>query len=275
MNYELIKQTQSKPNKANFQDIHGQANHQSQGTSHKLTGLIDKRGPCGLLCPLSFLKDISIKYKAILFDLDGTLLDTLEDLADAGNAALRELNFPAHSKEDYKYFIGKGIEQLVRQILPEDKRDKKTVAKCLVLAKKYYSQYWKRSSRPDPGIEELLTELDKRRIVKVVFSNKPDEFTGVMIRELLPRWKFEIIRGALPNVPIKPDPTAALQIATEVKIQPQKFIYIGDSATDMQTANAAGMYAVGALWGFHTAEELSDGGAKVLVKEPIEVLKLF
>ncbi len=215
------------------------------------------------------------KYKAILFDLDGTLLDTLRDLADAGNAALRELGFSLHSMEDYKYFIGKGMEQLTRQILPAEKRDKQTVARCLALVKQYYNQYWKRNSRPYPGIAELLTELEKRGIVKVVFSNKPDEFTGVMIRELLPRWYFEIIRGALPGTPIKPDPMAALQIAAEVKIEPQKFIYLGDSATDMQTANAAGMYAVGVLWGFRTAEELLKGGAKVLVKEPREVLNLF
>ena len=147
--------------------------------------------------------------------------------------------------------------ELVRQILPADKRDKQTVAKCLALVKQYYSQYWKRNSRPYPGIAELLTELEKRGIVKVVFSNKPDEFTGVMVRELLPKWKFEIMRGALPDVPIKPDPTAALQIAAELKIEPKKFIYLGDSATDMQTANAAGMYAVGALWGFRTAEGTS------------------
>lgn len=215
------------------------------------------------------------KYKAILFDLDGTLLDTLADLADAGNAALRELGFAGHSTEDYKYFIGKGVEELVRQILPENNRDKQTVAKCLLLMKRNYSQFWKRNSRPYPGIAEMLTELEKRGIVKVVFSNKPDEFTGVMIRELLPKWKFEIIRGALPGVPIKPDPTAALAIAAEIKINPEKFIYLGDSATDMQTASATGMYAVGALWGFRTAEELLGGGAKILVKQPREVLELF
>jgi len=215
------------------------------------------------------------KYKAILFDLDGTLLDTLRDLADAGNAALRELGCPAHSTEDYKYFIGKGMEELSRQILPEENRDKQTVAKSLSLVKQYYNRYWKRNSRPYPGIAEMLTGLEKQGIVKVVFSNKPDEFTGVMVRELLPKWKFEIIRGALPGVPIKPDPTAALQIAAELKIAPKKFIYLGDSATDMQTANAAGMYAVGALWGFRTAEELLGGGAKVLVKEPLEMLKLI
>ncbi len=211
----------------------------------------------------------------MLFDLDGTLLDTLRDLADAGNAALRQLGFKPHPAKDYKYFIGKGMEQLARQILPENNRDKETIARCLSLAKKYYSQYWKRSSRPYPGITEMLTELEKRGIVKVVFSNKPDEFTVVMIRELLPKWHFEIVRGALPNVPIKPDPTAVLQIAAEVKIEPQKFIYLGDSATDMQTANAAGMYAVGALWGFRMAEELLRGGAKALIKEPREVLKLI
>jgi phosphoglycolate phosphatase len=207
--------------------------------------------------------------------LDGTLLDTLRDLADAGNAALRELGFPAYSAEAYRYFIGKGIEGLVRQILPQDNPDQQTVNECLKLVKQYYSQFWKRNSKPYPGIAELLMGLEKRGIVKVVFSNKPDEFTGVMIRALLPEWKFEIMRGGLPGVPLKPDPTAALQIAAEVRIRPEKFVYVGDSATDMQTANAAGMYAVGALWGFRDAKELLGGGAKMLVKEPREILNLF
>jgi phosphoglycolate phosphatase len=215
------------------------------------------------------------KFEAVLFDLDGTLLDTLTDLADAGNAALMELGFTAHSAEDYKYFIGKGMTELIRQILPSDHRDKQTVERCLSLAKQYYSRYWKLHSRPYPGIAELLTGLEKRGIIKVVFSNKLDEFTGIMIRQFLPEWKFEIVRGALPGMPLKPDPTAALQIAAEVKIEPSKFIYLGDSATDMQTANAAGMYAVGALWGFRDAKELLDGGAKMLVKEPREISNLF
>ena len=211
----------------------------------------------------------------MLFDLDGTLLDTLADLADAGNAALSDLRFPTHSLEAYKYFIGKGMDELVRQILPQDNSDQQTVAECMKLAKQYYSQYWKRNSKPYPGIADMLTELEKRSITKVVFSNKPDEFTGIMVRTLLADWKFDIIRGSLPGVPLKPDPAAALQIASEVKIEPQKFIYVGDSAMDMQTARAAGMHAVGVLWGFRDAYELLSGGAKVLAKEPREILNLL
>ncbi len=209
VNYEPTKQTQSNPIFGHLPKRR-HTNREARTTNHSI--FCQFGVAVWYNSHLCTLRNMS-KYKAILFDLDGTLLDTLQDLADAGNAALRELGCPAHSTEDYKYFIGKGVEELVRQILPENNRDKQTVAKCLSLMKRNYSQFWKRNSKPYPGIAELLTELEKRGIVKVVFSNKLDEFTGVMVRELLPKWKFEIIRGALPNVPIKPDPAAALRIA--------------------------------------------------------------
>jgi len=120
----------------------------------------------------------------------------------------------------------------------------------------------------------LLTELEKRDIFKVVLSNKPDEFTQLTVKTLLGAWAFDAVRGEKPPIPRKPDPTAALQIANRLKIPPQNFLYLGDTNTDMWTAKAAGMYPVGAMWGFRP-EDLADAGAKITIKEPIELLNLL
>ncbi len=216
-----------------------------------------------------------INFQAILFDLDGTLLDTLADIANATNAALKRLGFPTHPRDAYRYFLGGGMDCLVRRALPEDCHGGETLKKCDETIRDEYSTRWAQNTRPYPGILELLSELDNRGIVKVVFSNKPDDFTRKTVEKLLPGFNFEIVRGARPGVPVKPDPTVAIQIAGELDIPPARFIYLGDTDTDMQTANAAGMFAAGALWGFRTAEELSANGAQALFKTPQEVLNLL
>lgn len=207
--------------------------------------------------------------------MDGTLLDTLRDLADSANAALEQLGFPRHPYDAYRYFIGKGTDGMVKQIIPEGNRDEQTLDKCLKIAKEQYSRRWKCNSKPYPGVPELLDSLEERNFTKVVFSNKPDEFTQVMVKELLADWSFEIVMGVCEGVPKKPEPTAALQIAKELNIATEKFIYLGDSNTDMQTATAAGMYPVGALWGYRDAEELLDSGAKMLAENPLDILDLL
>lgn len=216
-----------------------------------------------------------IKFRAILFDLDGTLLDTLTDIADATNAALERLGFPTHPRDAYRYFLGGGMDCLVRRALPEDCHDIPTLKQCDEAIRQEYGIRWDQNTRPYPGIVELLSELDKRGIVKVVLSNKPDDFTRKTVVKLLPEFNFEIIRGARPSIAVKPDPTAAIRIADELEIPPARFVYVGDTDTDMQTANAAGMFAAGALWGFRTAEELSASGAKALLKTPLDILNLL
>ncbi len=222
-----------------------------------------------------FFGDITIKFRAILFDLDGTLLDTLKDLANAMNLALSNLGFAVHPVEAYKYFVGDGIEAEARRALPADFRDEKTVKKCVAIARDRYSQCWADNTRPYPGIAELLISLQSKHIPMTILSNKPDDFTKIVVKKLLSKWSFEIVRGAGPQTPVKPNPLAALQIAEQLNIAPGKFVYLGDTNTDMQTANSAGMYAVGALWGFRTAKELKDNGAKILVEKPADVISLF
>ena len=210
--------------------------------------------------------------KAVLFDLDGTLLDTLADLADATNAALAKLGLPGHPLQAYKYFVGDGMENLVRRVLGQEPLDKALLARGIELTQNEYAGRWAEKTRPYPGIPDLLDGLSRRGIPMAVFSNKPNEFTQLCVTRLLPDWHFQAVQGATPDLPRKPDPRGALAIAVRMGVDPGEVLYLGDTNTDMQTAVAAGMFPVGALWGFRTAEELLAAGAAALAKIPTEVL---
>ena len=216
-----------------------------------------------------------IDFKAILFDLDGTLLDTLADIASAMNAVLARFGFPTHQLEPYKYFVGDGVENLVKRTLPKDRLDERTIAECFAAAKEEYHNHWNQTTKPYPGAVEMLSALDELDLKKVILSNKPDKFTKLTVTEFLGEFSFDIVRGVKDSVLPKPDPAAALQITKELNIPPSQFLYLGDTDTDMQTAVAAGMFGVGALWGFRTADELKQNGAKVLLQKPQDLLKLL
>ena len=211
-------------------------------------------------------------YKAVLFDLDGTLLDTLADLADATNAALAELGLPGHPLEAYKRFVGDGLENLVRHVMPQERLDEVSLARGIELTRHEYAGRWAEKTRPYPGIPDLLDALSRRGIPMAVFSNKPDEFTRLCVARLLSGWHFSAVQGATPDLPLKPDPRGACAIADRLGIAPGEVLYLGDTNTDMQTAVAAGMFPVGALWGFREADELLAASAAALVKTPAGVL---
>ena len=211
-------------------------------------------------------------YKAVLFDLDGTLLDTLKDLADATNAALAELGLPGHPLEAYKQFVGDGLENLVRRAMRQEPLDEALLARGIELTRHEYAGRWAEKTRPYPGIPDLLDGLGRRGIPMAVFSNKPDEFTRLCVTRLLAGWHFLAVQGATPELPRKPDPRGALAIAARMGVAPREVLYLGDTNTDMQTAVAAGMFPVGALWGFRTADELLAAGAAALAKTPTDVL---
>lgn len=216
-----------------------------------------------------------MNYKAVLFDLDGTLLDTLQDIADSVNKGLSYLNFPQHRTEAYKALIGEGREVLAALALPEDQRHSSNVQKLLAHINAEYSRHWADNTHSYAGVPELLDGLTAKGIKLAVLSNKADDLVKMMINRLLPQWQFFAVVGAKPSVPHKPDPTAALQIAEESGIIPSQFLYLGDSEIDMKTATRAGMYPVGALWGFRSAEELLADGAKTLIKNPEGLLDLL
>jgi len=218
---------------------------------------------------------VLMRFRAILFDLDGTLLDTIGDLADSMNAVLQRFGFPGHGREAYKQFVGDGMDILVCRALPEDRRDREMLDGCLLAMRAEYSSRWRRETRPYNGVPELLDALGDLQLRMAILSNKADDFTREMVSILLPRCAFDAVVGARPDVPKKPDPTAALGIARGLGIPSGQILYLGDSGTDMQTARAAGMFPAGALWGFRTAAELRANGAQVLIKRPMELLGLL
>jgi phosphoglycolate phosphatase len=216
-----------------------------------------------------------MSYNAILFDLDGTLLDTLEDLADAVNRVLSARGFPGHSLDSYRYFIGDGAARLIRRVLPEDKRNEDIIGDCLDAFLKDYSRNWNVKTKPYKDIPELLDSLTARKIKMAVLTNKPHMFAKICVEELLPNWQFEVVLGQRENVPPKPDPAGALDVAERLKLRPPDILYLGDSAVDMQTALAASMFPVGAGWGFRPADELKKNGCRVLIDRPLEILDLL
>jgi phosphoglycolate phosphatase len=227
---------------------------------------------------------LSMPYQAVLFDLDGTLLNTLDDLADSMNAVLARHGLPQHGLAAYKYYVGDGMANLVRRALsgsvcqPAGQANglsHELMEQCLAELRAEYSQRWHRKTRPYDGIPELLDALEARRIKLAVLSNKPDDMTQLTVRELLPRWRFAEVRGERPGFLRKPDPAAALEIAAQLGVPPRGFLYLGDTSTDMQTALAAGMFPLGALWGFRLAEELAASGAKALLARPLELVSFL
>lgn len=215
-------------------------------------------------------------YKAVLFDLDGTLLDTLDDLADSMNEVLAAHGWAVHAVEGYRYFVGDGFENLVRRTVPfELKSDERTVQGCVTEARAAYERRWNAKTRPYPGVPELLDQLAGKGVPLAILSNKPHDFVRKIVAHYLGTWGFAAVQGAQSGTPRKPDPTAALEISRSLAIPAGSFLYLGDTNTDMKTAIAAKMFAVGALWGFRTEQELRDSGAQALVKHPLDVLALF
>lgn len=220
-------------------------------------------------------KSAPISFKAVLFDLDGTLLDTLEDIGNAVNHVLEKHDFPTHTIDAYRYFVGDGAAMLMHRALPENKRNDDTIRKCVEAFREEYGRNWNIRTRPYDGIAEMLNALTHHGIRMAVLSNKPDDFTKRCVAGFLSDWNFDIIMGQKNSFPLKPDPTSALEIAGCLHISPSRFIYLGDTAIDMKTAVAAGMFPVGALWGFRTERELSANGALVMIKRPQDILNLL
>jgi len=214
-------------------------------------------------------------FTNILFDLDGTLLDSLADLAESMNTVLVRLGLPPHPQAAYRYFVGDGMDTLARRVLPPTRRDETMVAQVVAAMRAEYATRWAVKTRPYGEVPELLDALAERGVGMVILSNKPDEFTREVVATLLGRWHFRAVRGVLTGGPKKPDPAGAMALAAQLGVPPGEFLYLGDTNTDMLTANRAGMFAVGALWGFRTAEELKKNGAKALIARPRELLNLL
>jgi phosphoglycolate phosphatase len=216
-----------------------------------------------------------VTLRAAIFDLDGTLLDTLADLGESMNEALGELGLPEHPLSAYRRFVGDGVTKLARRALPPERRDDETIARCIAGMRRIYGGRWDRKTVPYPGIPTLLERLAERGIALAVLSNKPDDMCRTVIARYFPATEFRAVVGARANVAHKPDPVSALEIARGLALAPREILYVGDTDTDMRTAVAAGMLPVGALWGFRDADELRASGASRLAKTPLDVIDLL
>ena len=213
--------------------------------------------------------------KAVLFDLDGTLVDTIPDIAAVMNAVLEELGFPPHPQKEYLAFVGWGSRELSRLSLPESARTEENIRAADRGMKTLYAKNPVARSRPYPGIKDALGALNRHGIGLAVLSNKPDELTQAVIEKLFPDIPFAVVRGGRDGVPNKPDPTSALAIARELSVDPQDCFFVGDSDVDMRTAVNARMIPTAVSWGYRGVDELKAAGAARVLMRPEELLGLM
>lgn len=216
-----------------------------------------------------------VDCKAIIFDLDGTLLDTLGDIADAANRVMSARGYPVHSHEDYKGFIGDGAKKLIERALPPDRRLTSIVADCLQAFLTDYHRHWSVSTRPYPGIPDTIGDLVAGGIRLAVVTNKPHPSAVAMMDHYFDATRFGAILGQQDGIPPKPHPQQALSAAKSLEVRPEACIFLGDSAVDMETAVRAGMRPIGAAWGFRPERELAGSGAVQIIRHPQELLQMI
>jgi phosphoglycolate phosphatase len=207
---------------------------------------------------------------SLIFDLDGTLLDTLVDLAETCNEVLLNHHFPTHPTTAYKTFVGDGLQMLMKRITPVGTNDA-VIQQCCSSFTNLYSLNWKRNSCPYEGINDMLSALKKHGVRLAVLSNKPHDFTKLFVDEFFPHGQFPIVYGQRDGFPKKPHPAVALEIAAQLDARPQEMLFVGDSGVDIQTGKAAKMLTAGVAWGFRSVEELTENNADILVNNPLEL----
>lgn len=206
-----------------------------------------------------------------VFDLDGTLINSLADLAASSNYALRALGFPVFETARYRYFVGDGASKLIERIVPEDSRSPETLAEGRRLFDEYYGVHYLDNTKPYDGVTDLLRELKARGVKLAVVSNKPDVFVRELVAKLFGDI-FDSVAGQRDGIPRKPDPAGVLACCREMDVDTAACRYVGDSGVDMLTAAAAGAIGIGALWGFRGKDELLRNGAKALIVSPLQLL---
>lgn len=200
--------------------------------------------------------------RALIFDLDGTLVESLPGIAASLNRALIQHGLPGQSHENVRGFIGDGAVKLVQRALATVSRIDLTDSVVKHFAADY-AVSWPSGTSVYPGMHQLLANLESRRIRLAVLSNKPHAFTIEIVKKLFPATKFAVVLGNRENLPHKPDPTGALEIASELGLAPQHCTIIGDSTMDLDTAKNAGMKSIAVTWGYHDRERLSEADAIV------------
>ena len=214
-----------------------------------------------------------MQYKAAIFDLDGTLIDSLVDLADSANEMLAGFGFPRHDLDKYRYFVGNGSRKLIERCLPAEKAaDSAFVDEALAKYKRCYDKNLTHKTICYEGIMDMLTALQAKHIPLGICTNKHQSAADIIVDKLFPKKDmFVSVIGDCKDMPRKPDPKKVLLIAAKMGVKPVEVAYFGDTSVDMDTANNAGMLSIGVTWGFRPKEELVEYGAKVLLDSPLEL----
>ncbi|MCR4633082.1 MAG: HAD family hydrolase [Erysipelotrichaceae bacterium] len=212
--------------------------------------------------------------KGIIFDLDGTTLDTLQDIAESFNRTLKEFGYKEKSVDEIRMGVGKGFRVLTEKMLPQD-TDEKTRETIALRYRQIYSQNYYKNTRPYEGMSEVLTKLQEEGIRMAVHSNKSDIFVKDLIARNYPGIAFIEVCGALEGVPMKPDAGGVFRILDRMKLSKEEVLYVGDSETDMKTAYNADVRPVGVLWGFRDEKTLKENGADLIIKDPKELLNII
>lgn len=210
-------------------------------------------------------------FQTVLFDLDGTLLNTIDDLADAGNRVCAARGWPQHPVDTYKYFVGNGIPKLVERFTPAPCRDEATLAAALAEFQADYGAHLRDKTAPYPGMPGLLARLRAAGVRLAVLSNKADPLAREVVADYFDIALFDAVHGARPGIPIKPAPDGTRALLAELRADPAATLYVGDSDVDVQTAHNAGLPCCGVLWGFRTRAELAGAGAEYLAADPSEL----
>ncbi|MDA3941478.1 MAG: HAD family hydrolase [Spirochaetia bacterium] len=215
-----------------------------------------------------------MKYKAVIFDLDGTLLYTLGDIALALNMVLTELDMPTHPEEAYMKFVGHGLMETLKRACPEQCSEE-ILEKGYLRVIEEYSKNPVIGTKPYEGISQLLDSLIDKGIKIAILSNKEDKLVKYIAEKLLSTWHFLTIQGILPDVPPKPDPFAVNQIIKDMNVEFSEAIFVGDSGVDMKTAANSGLLGVGVTWGYRDIVELTEAGAGIVIDKPEDLVRIL
>ena len=213
-------------------------------------------------------------YTNVIFDLDGTLLNTIDDLADASNWVCRVHGWPTHTVEEYKQYVGSGMAKLAERFVPEDWRTPEGVAAVLAEFMPRYDAHKEDKTAPYPGVPELLAALKGRGVRLAVLSNKAHALAGPVVERYFPG-VFDYVQGALPDAPLKPDPTLLHALMENIGAAPKTTLFVGDSNVDVLTGKNGGLTVCGVLWGFRDRQELEETGADYVIERPEQMLTLL
>ena len=214
-------------------------------------------------------------FRGVIFDLDGTLVDSLEDLTNAINTVLKQHGFPTHSVAACQSFIGHGVRDLVVKSLPKEYQNEEWIQRCFDEMILEYRDNCTVKTKIYDGINDLLDTLTDRGLKLAVLSNKADELTKKIVKVLFPKWNFEVVAGLKIEELKKPNPIVAIEISEKMGIPVENLIFVGDTSVDMETAKSAGMHPVGVVWGFRTKAELIASGAKYILENPLDLINVL